>query len=87
MYKNEQLIYAKSTISAKNGVGIAIDTKKSMVRTSYRQVLLIIGIIVAFIVILLFNSEIYSPEISKVDSSLYKINELAHYSIPSIFIF
>ncbi|MGK7391712.1 MAG: hypothetical protein ACNS60_15270 [Candidatus Cyclobacteriaceae bacterium M2_1C_046] len=83
MYSSEHPSLPNVPKRAKNDVGIYIDNPKSMSKTSYRQVLLIFGVLVAIIVILLLNFELFPAQQSELDSA-NKIKELAHYSIPNI---
>lgn len=55
-----------------------------MSRTSYRQLLLILGVLVALIVIILLNLEMFPAQGKNLNSTTDKISELAHYSIPNV---
>lgn len=64
--------------------GISLASLKSMTKAPYRQILLVVGILVALIVILIINSAILTDQSSVVENPINKINELSHYSIPNL---
>lgn len=84
LYQNEHKKVAMSLESTKNHVGTPLVKNSDMKDITFKHILLITGIMVAIIVVFLFNSAFLSVQPAQQEQSATTLHEFVHYSIPNV---
>lgn len=78
---------AKIPVINKKAIGTPVEANTSMSKTFVRKTLIIVGIMVAFLVIAIYNISLHASSIAEIEKPGNKLQEVVHFAIPNVIFF